>query len=237
MSSQSIWFGSQAQSNVQTFPARFDSWCILCRHRIRTGQVITVDFSGKDQAWHAVCPTTEEEFTLLDGDDVPMRVITAKYSQRCQRCDGWISIGEDCEYWFLDKLVAHVACPEPEPLSITPGFYTVVLEGTHRTFRIRQVKTGSWKGRVLIGYLFGTDNQIDYTECGTWVGSKPKLWENYRDDSLLAKALEILADPASFESCHDTYARMYVRCYRCGAPLTNPESIAAGLGPVCIDLV
>lgn len=112
------------------------------------------------------------------------------------------------------------------------GFYTLPSQEAsagHRTFRLRtqSSKDEFMPGKQIIGYLTGPDNERDYTNIGTVVGGRLRVWARHRNNvSLVVDAQRLLADPDS--------ALVAAHCYRCHALLTVPESVLSGYGPTCL---
>lgn len=119
---------------------------------------------------------------------------------------------------------------------INDGYYTVVLEdGTHRTFRIRTQSADSdfAPSKQIIATLTGSDNTSNYTQWGFVNGATINVWKSKTDKignwAQLATAL-ITGDHAAAGM---RYAVESNNCYRCNRQLTDPESVATGLGPIC----
>lgn len=129
--------------------------------------------------------------------------------------------------------------------------------GSHLTYRLRPVKRDPRDravGRVvMVDVLTGPNNGADYTFLGAvYFGPRRELpvltgprtqspagsgGSPISDDAPSAKTLHWLfgrlargegPGPAA-EVWHDG------TCARCGRPLTTPESLALGLGPICAE--
>lgn len=115
------------------------------------------------------------------------------------------------------------------------GVITVenTLRGTHRTFRIRtQKKDASFApGERILSMLTGPDNTSDYTQIGFVKGDRIILWKQYRTEHYEALA-RVLLFPAHFEKLGCKYLHEGA-CRVCNRPLTTPESIESGIGPIC----
>jgi hypothetical protein len=131
----------------------------------------------------------------------------------------------------LKKAKAEAAAkPVQEPLfHIWPGTYTVEIDGSHRTFRVR-VQPSDAKfaaGMTVIEYLAGPNNSDDFVGFGFVVGTEVRPWKRFADSADLLKfAAVLMGDPES--------AMRSKHCARCGEVLTVPESVRAGFGPVCV---
>lgn len=116
--------------------------------------------------------------------------------------------------------------------SIRDGWYTVAWAGGHRTFRIetQAVDVRFAPGKQIMSFL-GKDSE--------WVafafinGPFVNPWKRFQS------GYQVILDAACFlvrgdmEAAGKMYAMESGNCYRCNRALTTPESIAAGIGPVC----
>ena len=167
------------------------------------------------------------------------------YGGKCVKCSAWVepkggTIVKIDGRW----LVEHVECPEtddrpvePRPQASEPvapakpvkhGIYTVVIDGEHATFRIsHQADDARFApGKDVIGVMEGTDNHI-YTSVGFVNSGRVVLFrKNQGADRWWVPFLDKLtADPeASLDA---------LNCRKCNRLLTEPDSIAKGIGPYC----
>lgn len=114
--------------------------------------------------------------------------------------------------------------------------------GNRFTFKIRQPKAST---PHFVSVLTGSDNTSDYTFLGTVFNAydSPKYYYGKRStigfDAQSAKTIAWFlgqlfnkkALPSSIEVWHAG------KCGRCGRLLTDPQSIADGIGPICIDKI
>ena len=125
----------------------------------------------------------------------------------------------------------------PYNLATHNGCITVVnpATGNHRTFRIKtQKKDAGFKpGERLVGIMDGPDNIRNYTNFGT-VNEDGSIyvWYNHRSPATMQNAA-IISDPVRYMASHNLEYMFEGRCRICNRKLTNPESIASGLGPEC----
>lgn len=116
---------------------------------------------------------------------------------------------------------------------------TLVSKQSQARFTYRILKKDLDDGRFLhfVSVLNGPDNQADYVFLGTIFGGK-----DYRHskkspvapDAPSAKAFAWAwehLDSDKFELWHSG------KCSRCNRELTDPESIARGIGPVCAEKI
>jgi hypothetical protein len=104
--------------------------------------------------------------------------------------------------------------------------------GNHYTFKFRQSRSSSREDLLALVLTDGDKWQnlgyVDFATRSTRLGQ-------YSQFSRFSPCFQALAwlvklaefNPAVVEVMHDG------RCGRCGRPLTHPDSIQAGIGPIC----
>lgn len=120
------------------------------------------------------------------------------------------------------------------------AYLTLVSEvtGARFTFRVSKSKMNGGKDdRLFVSVLTGSDNTLDYTFLGTIFdrnryhhGSKSKIGKDAPSARAFEWAFKHLAAGRLPPTCtlhHEGH------CGKCGRLLTDPESVAAGLGPTC----
>lgn len=125
-----------------------------------------------------------------------------------------------------------------------------LLAGSARV-TLRSLKTGNrFSYRVskpegskvhFVAVLDGPDNVADYSYIGfirgeeyVWGGAKSRVGVDAPSNRAFAWTFErLMAGVIS----HELQIWHEGRCGRCGRVLTTPESIIAGFGPICIELV
>lgn len=101
---------------------------------------------------------------------------------------------------------------------VPEGHYALLIEDVWKFFRVQHGKSGSaWEGNTFI------DRQASNEYF-------PVEMMKERKDLLLRIAED--AKQASVD-----YGRQLGRCGRCNRDLTDPESIASGIGPICAEKV
>jgi hypothetical protein len=117
---------------------------------------------------------------------------------------------------------------------IQNGTYTIenTETGDYRTFKIKTVLDGDLEGKRIVSLLTGSDNQNDYKGFAFLFDHGIVVWKKYRGTNFehLARMLwAALNDalPERYDILHEG------TCIRCNRPLTCPESIRTGIGPVC----
>lgn len=125
--------------------------------------------------------------------------------------------------------------------AVAKGFFTVQGDGQHRTFRFKTSKAG----KTAIGLMTGSNNLSDYTWFGYLDGTVIKYWQRPRDKYFSQVELPIGREAISecvnailgnADEAGLRYANEYKNCSRCGKVLTNPDSLAIGLGSECAGL-
>lgn len=120
---------------------------------------------------------------------------------------------------------------------IPNGIYTVKFDdGSYRTIRLR----ATWEsrkqnvGEQVACYLAGSDNESDYAPFAFVHHGESFLFKKFAKNEDLKNALAaLLADPETAKAMGVEYARQSGNCYVCNRQLTTPESIEAGIGPIC----
>lgn len=104
--------------------------------------------------------------------------------------------------------------PELEA-KVPDGRYAITVDGVTRFFRVRKVTKGQYAGRTFV------DRQAGDEEF-------PVRFSGERTKILIAIAKDVKASAIR-------YGRELGVCSQCGRTLTNPDSIEAGIGPVCLS--
>lgn len=139
---------------------------------------------------------------------------------------------EKCLSKRQSKASEPVVLPVPGETPVPIGTFTIPHENGHRTMRtVLQPADASFApGEVIIQFLFGSDNDNDFTGFGFVKGTPGNarlvVWKRFADnEDLAADALRVLSgDPEVLVS---------KRCMACNRTLTRPSSIHANIGPEC----
>jgi hypothetical protein len=114
--------------------------------------------------------------------------------------------------------------------------------GTRFTFEVnlKRAQDGAPASPHFVKVLTGPQNTRDYDFLGSIFdrsayrhGRKAKIGPDAPSTKAFAWVFDRLVKgqlPEQVEIWHEG------RCGRCGRPLTTPESIASGIGPVCADM-
>lgn len=139
------------------------------------------------------------------------------------------------------------------------GEFTFANDGTgqRRTFRLQTMPADAEfaPGARVVSVLTGPDNERDYRGFAFVVEGDVglALWRRFKDDPeflayvAMMEAYFLKACRRGFKRSDNSEGLDHVpsgnrysvsesrRCVRCGRLLTTPESIAAGIGPVCAE--
>lgn len=178
---------------------------------------------------------------------------TNAYGAKCVKCAVWVEAGagrltKGSSGWQVSHIppcpekvaavVETVTVSQPSgKFSVPDGRYTVVFEdGEYKTVKVsRQGKDADFMpGRALLSYLSGSDNDTDYTRFGhVDEQGSVRIWKKHQGVKALSEAVKVLlGDP---KAASKAYAAESGCCGVCGRTLTTPESLAAGIGPVCAE--
>lgn len=118
------------------------------------------------------------------------------------------------------------------PNLLLNGTFTAELKnGRHFTYRIETVRKGKLEGRRIVMLLSGQDNTSDYVAFGFANGDGSiKVWNRFSSSEAYHKHAQLLTGKASQ---HVANWYQSSRCVKCGRMLTDPVSIASGMGPKC----
>jgi len=127
---------------------------------------------------------------------------------------------------------------------IIGGKAILTLESTKTgrwfTYKIKKAKKDDEKSPFFVSVLTGGDNESAYTYMGTIFNNDRlsfKLTKNSKigEDALSYKAFNfffnLLINNDKLHSEMNVYHRGI--CAVCGRPLTTPESLIIGIGPIC----
>lgn len=129
----------------------------------------------------------------------------------------------------------------PKPVSIKPlttGFYTVTFaDGEYVTLRIQEDFRDNPDANCRVaGFLSGPNNTSDYAGFAFVIGGQVRTWKRFQGKlARQHEALAVLMGAESTKEFGKAYAQISGNCYVCGRTLTTPESIAAGIGPICAE--
>jgi hypothetical protein len=130
-------------------------------------------------------------------------------------------------------------------LRIFNGRYTIKnrKSGEHRTFEIKtQAEDAKFAaGKRVVALLTGPDNTADYTGFGFVEDDGIAIWKSKRGEAGKKSPFEWYAEmlwSLALDSGSSPFAESYEfmqegTCAVCNRPLTEPESIKTGIGPVC----
>lgn len=122
--------------------------------------------------------------------------------------------------------------------AIHDGMVTIhnMLTGQHRTFKIEtKPEDASFApGKRVLSLLRGSDRE----DWSSWTAfgfvertGRAYAWKKFAGTDY-AKFARMIEQPARYTARGCEYM-VEARCRRCRRPLTHPESVATGLGPIC----
>ncbi len=133
---------------------------------------------------------------------------------------------------------------EPPPIPATGaavpivsrGYYTVVREdGSRRTYKVEKMAESARfaPGKTVLYMLVGPSNTKDYKGVAFLGERGASCWKsaNGMEEAIRKDWLTITGD---IKEAGKRYALQSGNCYVCGKLLTTPESVANGIGPVCL---
>ena len=210
--------------------ARFDGACANCGERIAAGDRMRWSRAAR-WAWHPDCETVLRD---PPPDERP-RTMTARFDGRCANCGEAIRAGDPIQYRRPSAF--HLACPAeaaPDPeqtdldLSVLPyGTYRFAAEDATGELRFVRVdlipetdedgRPRKWGGNIYVTWASG--GRLGRQVKGSrYAGREAVTLRN------------VLADPAAAAR---RYGLEIGECSVCARGLTDPESRANGIGPVC----
>lgn len=132
----------------------------------------------------------------------------------------------------LDGITPELYASLPAPW-LSAGFHTIEFpDGSHRTFRVRLDRLGTFSGRRTLALLVGPSNTDEYECVGLVDTSGFILWKRHRTGKV-AEHAAILWRLTKGEQITGYTLLTSKRCRICLRPLTDPTSIRTELGPTC----
>lgn len=123
---------------------------------------------------------------------------------------------------------------------IANGIYTLINKdaGTYITIKIHTALQGNLKGKRIVSKLIGPDNEHSYKGFAFVTDDDHIIvWRSQQSQKTL-KTVVILRDLILFGDqghfADKVTIELSKRCLRCNRRLTTPQSIADGIGPLCI---
>jgi hypothetical protein len=129
----------------------------------------------------------------------------------------FVKLAEPIEVGEIAKAYVQASDFRPMALTVPDSHYALEEDGTLKFFSVKTGKKGTkWAGFQFLTMLVGAPG--GFREFPVRGARKTKLMSEISKD---AKAHAI------------RYSREFTVCAACGSGLTDPESMAIGLGPVC----
>lgn len=132
-----------------------------------------------------------------------------------------------------------VALPKKVKQLVPNGTYTVIFDSKGEDYVTMRLKdspewvTDAPEGSQVAQYLYGSDNSRNFSGFAFVNGDKFSVWNKFKNNPRLEKALGLLILSGKFPEYGEKYALKSGRCYRCMKKLTVPASLHRGLGPIC----
>ena len=184
-----------------------------------------------------VIPATEKQRNYADA------LITERVPSHEQQI--WRNIAGGCGKADMSKVIdalrkrapiiaSPAAVPGPRKGGIDPAIpgahYAIPHPDTGQLdfFEVKRPKSGKWAGYTFVSRLVGAPG--DYTRYRLSATQQETLSRLLLADTITTDDSRELAGP---EAGAYRYAREHRVCAVCNAALTDPESRARGLGPVC----
>lgn len=144
--------------------------------------------------------------------------------------------------WPTENAPVNGAAPSQfAPVTIPEGFFTVRHSDSdeYETIRIKRAgKNSNLAGKIMAGHINGPNNQSDY-QMFCFIDEETgelKIWSRFYDiDPRWPEAVRTVLgmDTEGRIQAGKAYAQVSKRCMVCGLPLTTPDSLDRGIGPVC----
>lgn len=177
----------------------------------------------------------------------------ARFASNCSACHCSVEAGSKIVRHTSGNTFVHPECvsapivPQDRPntwgepdyvLLNSParqGIFTVVMSsGSRRTIKVSDEQPD---GTVFVFLLTGSDNENSYSCVGLIRGDKfrwTRKYANTESEPLRTAVATVLTFNTTLLSrLGQAYALESGKCYVCNRTLSTPESIEAGIGPVC----
>src|SRR5690606_18285410 len=80
-----------------------------------------------------------------------------------------------------DNKPRQLELPVEPTFEVADGIYTIERpDGDYFTFRIRTATSGNMKGKRMVGYLAGPDNEIDFVNFGFMTEDGVRVWRRFQ---------------------------------------------------------
>ncbi len=118
------------------------------------------------------------------------------------------------------------------------GIFTIEGPIGRKTFRLSTVKNekSDLYGKRILSHLIGPDNTDDYKGIAfvdsTDQAHPIRIWKRFKFTEIVDWA-NILLELVNGDGIPNWTIQAATTCVRCNRLLTTPESIRAGIGPIC----
>ncbi len=110
------------------------------------------------------------------------------------------------------------------------------LSGSWYTFKVEQSDKND--KMFFVSVLRGSDNTSSYTYLGLVINDEFRLTKNskYGEEASCYKAFNFFFKDLMRMHIHSKLKFYHLGiCSKCGRPLTTPESVKIGIGPICLS--
>jgi hypothetical protein len=204
---------------------QYDGWCVNCRGKVPAeAGFCSRKPDGKWQVRHAVCP--ERQATAAPRQNRAPK--ENQFGGKCANCGVYVAeragrIVKTAQGWKAAHLTpeaceqAKAEAPAPEPFPVPLGYYAIPSrKGNDLDFFCIKAGKGKWEGRTFV-------NEV--------IGGRVAFGVRLSRDEQAAAVEGILA--VGIEAARKRYADEIGNCWNCNKLLTDDESRALGIGPVC----
>lgn len=200
--------------------------CAKCSHW-ENGRKITVHHASVAAVRLCHQKNSATPSTVMDGNVINDAWATAKTTSAAReaeqeraayeakmRRDEELSLGQTLN--ALDEYIVQQRQANPWPSTtelIKPGFYAIEVDGTVKFYKVDKPTQGRWAGRTFVS-----------------VQASDELYPVRNPTARQEILVQIARDP---KAAMLLYGQKIERCGHCGRTLTNEESRAVGIGPIC----
>ena len=144
------------------------------------------------------------------------------------------SFASDAQRGYAEKLIVWSQPREqsaaPASLMALPRLYGVLLRQAKAQFHAGPMKISRAKWGEPICWVIWNGTLVAFIKDGQMFAKRGVTMLDIDRDALLAVLAEFESNPLVTAV---KYAKEFGRCCNCGITLTNPKSVALGIGPIC----
>jgi hypothetical protein len=228
---------------VKTVKTKFSSWAnlgagFLSRTTILKSRGFESDHTGNSYTLKRSGFKFIAEFSFCEDEDpnqcgvcLGKGVVRFRGDERsCAFCEG---TGVNPKSKFYHSVASPPRKTVPQ---IPEAIYTVTGDSFKNQYRTIRIRSANFNGspKTVVYYLSGSDNEENYTGCAFIENGQVRVWNRYKGtiigEEIKMAVSAVAKDP---KAAGIAYARVSGKCCVCNRTLTTPESIEAGIGPIC----